>query len=747
MTGILRKKSAMAIFSTVLMAVAMTALLLAMTTLPGCSPATDQAEPEAAEQAAAPVAAMSETGLAYPETATVDVSDDYHGTLVADPYRWLEDDVRESEAVASWVADQNELTDGYLESLAARNHFTERLGELWNYERVGVPVKRGDLYFFSRNDGLQNQSVLYVQAGLDGLPRVLIDPNEWSDDGTISLAQWVPGPEGRYLAYGIQDGGSDWRTWRILDVQTGELLDDELNWLKFTSVAWDAEGEGFYYSRYPAPDAEDKFQSLNLNQKVFYHALGTSQDEDVLIYERPDEPEWGFFSEVTDDGQFLVITIFVGTDNRYQVAWKDLTDETAEVEMLIKGFEHDYSLIANQGRTFFFYSNDGAPKYRLVSINLDQPDARNVIIPESEHAMQGVSRIADHFVAGYLVDARSQALVFDLEGEPVREVDLPGLGSGGGFNGHPDDSETFFSFSSFNRPPTIYRYDVDTGAREIWRQSEVDFEADDFVVRQVFYNSPDGTRVPMFIAHHRDVTPDGSTPTLLYGYGGFNISLPPRFSVQNLAWMEAGGVYAHANIRGGGEYGREWHQAGTKTSKQNVFDDFIAAAEYLISEGITSADHLGVYGRSNGGLLVGAVINQRPDLFSAALPAVGVMDMLRFDQFTAGRFWVDDYGSSSNPEEFAALYAYSPYHNIRNGEHYPAVLVTTADTDDRVVPGHSFKYAAALQAAETGHAPQLIRIETRAGHGAGTPVSMLISLYADQWAFLAEHTGLETGPR
>ena len=747
MTGILRKNSVMAILSTMLMAVAMIALLLAMTTLPGCSPAVDQAEPEAAEEVAAVAANASESGLVYPETATVDVSDDYHGTLVADPHRWLEDDVRESEAVASWVAEQNVLTDGYLESLDARDFFTERLSELWNYERVGLPVKRGDLYFFSRNDGLQNQSVLYVQEGLDGLPRVLIDPNEWSDDGTISLAQWVPGPEGRHLAYGIQDGGSDWRTWRILDVQTGELLEDELNWLKFTSVAWDAEGEGFYYSRYPAPDAEDKFQSLNLNQKVFYHALGTSQDEDVLIYERPDEPEWGFFSSVTDDGQFLVITIFVGTDNRYQVAWKDLTDEEAEVQMLIEGFNHDYSLVANQGRTFFFYSNDGAPKYQLVSIDLDQPEARNVIIPESEHAMQGVSRIADHFIAAYLVDARSQAQVFDLEGAPVREVDLPGLGSVAGFSGRPDDSETFFSFSSFNRPPTIYRYDVDTGAREIWRQSEVDFEADDFVVRQVFYNSPDGTRVPMFIAHHRDVTPDGSTPTLLYGYGGFNISLPPRFSVQNLAWMEAGGVYAHANIRGGGEYGREWHQAGTKTSKQNVFDDFIAAAEYLISEGITSADHLGIYGRSNGGLLVGAVINQRPELFSAALPAVGVMDMLRFDQFTAGRFWVDDYGSSSDPEEFAALYAYSPYHNIRDGEHYPAVLVTTADTDDRVVPGHSFKYAAALQAAETGDAPQLIRIETRAGHGAGTPVSMLISLYADQWAFLAEHTGLEADSR
>ena len=746
MTGVLRKKSAMAILTTMLMAVVMIALLLAITTLPGCSPATDQTnqgEPDSAAEVAAPVADEPESGLVYPETAKVDVSDDYHGTIVADPYRWLEDDVRESEAVAAWVTEQNELTNAYLDTLPARDYFAERLGQLWNFERVGLPVRRGNLYFFTRNDGLQNQSVLYVQEGLDGLPRVLIDPNEWSDDGTISLAQWVPGPEGRHLAYGIQDGGSDWRTWRILDVQTGELLEDELNWLKFTSATWDAEGEGFFYSRYPAPEAEDKFQSLNLNQKVFYHALGTSQDEDVLVFESPNHPEWGFFSSVTDDGQFLVITIFIGTDDRYQVAWKDLTAEDAEVRMLVDNFNHNYTFIANEGRTFYFYSNDGAPKYQLVSINLDEPGVRNVIIPESEHAMQGVSRVADHFVANYLVDARSQAQVFDLEGTPVREVDLPGIGSAIGFNGEPDESETFFSFSSFNRPPTIYRYDVDSGAREIWRQSEVDFDADGFVVRQVFYNSKDGTRVPMFIAHHRDITPDGSTPTLLYGYGGFNISLPPRFSVRNLAWMEAGGVYAHANIRGGGEYGREWHQAGTKTNKQNVFDDFIAAAEYLVSEGISSPENIGIYGRSNGGLLVGAVVNQRPDLFSAALPAVGVMDMLRFDRFTAGRFWVDDYGSSSNAEEFAALYAYSPYHNVRAGRDYPAVLVTTADTDDRVVPGHSFKYTAALQAADTGDAAQLIRIETRAGHGAGTPISMLISLYADQWAFLAEHTGLE----
>ncbi|MEM1080989.1 MAG: prolyl oligopeptidase family serine peptidase [Pseudomonadota bacterium] len=706
--------------------------------LMACSDRADDAA-----DAASSSAGMNAASSAYPVTATVDVIDDYHGTAVADPYRWLEDDVRESEAVADWVDAQNAVTQSYLDSLPARSVFSQRLSELWNYERIALPVKRGDYYFYTRNNGLQNQSVLFVQEGLDGLPRPLIDPNEWSDDGTVSLAQWVPGPEGNYLAYGIQDGGSDWRTWRVLDVDTGQVLDDELNWLKFTSAAWDRAGEGFYYSRYPEPDAENKFQSLNLNQQVFYHRIGTDQSEDVLVYERPDHSEWGFFSSVTDDGRYLVITMFVGTDNRYQVAYKDLTDESAEVQMLIEGFEHDFSFVANRGGIFYFYSNQDAPKYQLIAIDIDQPDQRTVIIAEGEHAMQGVDRIGEHLVATYLVDARSQAQVFDLNGSLVREVDLPGIGSATGFSGSIEAPETFFSFSSFNRPPTLYRYDVATGAREIWREAVVDFDPSDFVVRQVFYNSNDGTQVPMFIAHRRDLTLDGSTPTLLYGYGGFNISLPPRFAVQNLAWMEAGGVYAQANLRGGGEYGRDWHQAGTKLNKQNVFDDFIAAAEYLIEEGITQPNHLGIYGRSNGGLLVGAVVNQRPDLFAAGLPAVGVMDMLRFDQFTAGRFWVDDYGSSSNPEEFAALYAYSPYHNVRSGERYPAVLVTTADTDDRVVPGHSFKYAAQLQAADTGSAPQLIRIETRAGHGAGTPVAMLISLYADQWAFLAEHTGLE----
>jgi len=704
--------------------------------------APDQPDASGADVRSAVAMPDKPDGLVYPETGRVDVVDDYHGTKVADPYRWLENDVRESEEVAEWVAAQNRVTDAYLETLETRDYFADRLAALWNYERFGLPVKRGQRYFFTRNDGLQNQSVLYVQDGLGGEPRVLIDPNTWSEDGTVSLAQWVPGPEGAHVAYGIQDGGSDWRTWRILDVESGELLDDELQWLKFTSVAWDADGEGFYYSRYPAPDPEAKFQSLNLNQKVFHHLLGQNQSDDELVYERPDQPEWGFFSTVTDDGNYLVITIFHGTDNRYRVAWKDLNEPDAPANMLIDEFSHDYSFVGNQGTRFFFYTNDGAPQYRLVAIDLDAPDQRTELIGERDHVLRGVNHVGGHFVASYLEDARSAVRVHAPDGAFVREVELPGIGSASGFGGKPDDPETFFGFSSFNRPPTLYRYDVATGASSVWQAADVDFDPDAYTVRQVFYTSRDGTRVPMFIAHRSDLQPDGETPTLLYGYGGFNISLTPSFSVPNLAWMEAGGVYAQANLRGGGEYGREWHQAGTRTRKQNVFDDFIAAGEYLIENNITSPGHLGTYGRSNGGLLVGAVTNQRPDLFSAALPAVGVMDMLRFDQFTAGRFWVDDYGSSSNPEEFEALYAYSPVHNVEAGAEYPAVLVTTADTDDRVVPGHSFKYAAALQAADTGNAPTLIRIETRAGHGAGTPVQMLIDLYADQWAFLARHTGL-----
>ncbi len=685
---------------------------------------------------------------AYPKTATVDHVDSYHGVEIADPYRWLEDDVRENPDVKAWVDAQNEVTFAYLEQIPERERIAARLEELWDYEKFSVPVKEGGRYFYRRNDGLQNQSVLYLQPTLDAEPEELIDPNEWSEDGTIALASYLPSPDGRYLAYLVQDGGSDWRTARVLDLESRELLEDRLEWLKFTGLAWAADGSGFYYSRYPEPEEGAEFQSLNKEQTLYFHRIGTGQSEDVVAYGRPDEPDWGFSGSVTDDGAYLVITIWKGTDARYQIAVQDLREAGSKPEMLIEGFDNDYSLAGSDGSTLFFRTDLDAPKGKLIAIDLNEPERGGwrTLMPEGEHVLEQVTRVGDHFVAEYLKDARSDIVIATLAGAPVRTVELPGVGVASGFNGKTGDPETFYSFSSYNVPPTIHRYDVATGGSDVFKRSEVDFEPSDYVVEQVFYNSKDGTRVPMFIAHRTDVEIDGNRPTLLYAYGGFSISLKPFFNPTRLAWMEMGGVYAVANLRGGGEYGEEWHEAGTKLQKQNVFDDFIAAAAYLIEEGYTQPERLGIFGGSNGGLLVGAVTNQRPDLFGAAIPAVGVMDMLRFHQFTAGRFWVDDYGSADDPEEFAALRAYSPYHNIRPETRYPAVMATTADTDDRVVPGHSFKYMAALQDAQAGDAPVLIRIETRAGHGAGKPTTKIIEEYADRWAFLVENLGMELDP-
>ena len=679
----------------------------------------------------------------YPDTATVEQTDDYHGVSVPDPYRWLEDDVRENEAVADWVTAQNEVTSAFLASIEERSLIEERLTELWNFERFGVPSKAGGRYFYTYNDGLQNQEAVYVLDALDGEPRLLADPNTWSDDGTIALASYFPSPDGRYLAYLEQDGGSDWRTARVLDVETGELLEDRLEWLKFTALTWAADGSGFYYSRFPEVDEDELFQSLNVDNAVYFHRLADSQSDDALVYATPEQPEWLHGAEVTDDGRHLIITTVVGTDERYRVSWKDLRDDDAEIVTLIDGFEHAYSLIGNLEDELLFRSNYAAPRNRVIAIDTasserSDPSSWREIIPESADVLDSVSLVGDRLVAEYMQDAWSVVRLYSLTGDAVGNVDLPGIGTAVGFSGRAGDSETFFAYSSFDTPPTINRLDVATGDVSVFRAPDVPFDTDDYVVEQVFFESKDGTRVPMFVAHRKDVELDGSRPTLLYGYGGFNISLTPSFSVTRFAWMEMGGVYAVANLRGGGEYGREWHQAGTRLQKQNVFDDFIAAAEYLIDSGYTQPAKLSVFGGSNGGLLVGAVTNQRPDLFAAALPAVGVMDMLRFQNFTAGRYWVDDYGSSEDPDEFAALYAYSPYHNIKEGQVYPSVLVTTADTDDRVVPGHSFKYAAALQAAQGGDAPVLIRIETRAGHGAGVPTDKVIEEYADRWAFLVE---------
>lgn len=684
--------------------------------------------------------------LKYPETRKVDQIDEYFGIKVPDPYRWLEQDVRESDEVRDWVERQNQVTFGYLKTLPYRDKIEKRLTELWNYEKYSPPFKEGGRYYFFKNDGLQNQSVLYRMDSLDGEPVVLIDPNLWSEDGTVALGGLDFSDDGKYLAYGVQESGSDWRTWYVMEIETGKKLDDEIRWIKFGGATWAPDSKGFYYNRYDEPTEGATFQSLNTNQKVFYHRVGTPQSEDVLVHADPEHPEWGFSPTVTEDGQYLVLTVWKGTDDRYQVMYKPLGDPDSKFTYLIDNFENEYTYLGNDGPVFYFRSNFNAPKRCVLAINLNHPEKENwkVIIPETENVIEDAGMVGDFFILSYLQDAKSLVHQYAVNGDFVREIGLPGIGTANGFSGKRTDDTTFYSFSSFNRPPSIYHYELKSGESKLFREAKVDFNPDDYVVKQVFYNSKDGTRVPMFIAHKKGLELNGQNPTLLYGYGGFNISLTPGFSVSRLQWMEMGGVFAMANLRGGGEYGEAWHKAGTKTNKQNVFDDFIAAAEWLIENKYTSPKKIAIQGGSNGGLLVGACMTQRPDLFGACLPAVGVMDMLRFQKFTAGRFWVDDYGSSENSlEEFQALAAYSPYHNIADGTEYPPTLVTTADTDDRVVPGHSFKFAARLQEAQAGSAPVLIRIETKAGHGAGKPTSKIIEELADQWAFLVKHLDFE----
>ena len=680
----------------------------------------------------------------YPKTKTVDQVDDYFGIKVPDPYRWLEDDVRVSDEVRQWVTKQNELTFGYLKTLPYREEIEKRLTELWDYEKIGAPNKVADKYYFSKNDGLQNQSVVYEQDSLDGEARVFIDPNKWSDDGTVALAGLDFSENGKYAAYGIAKGGSDWRTWKIMEAASRKVLDDELNWIKFGSVAWTIDEKGFYYGRYEQPKEGEEFQSLNLGMKVYYHTIGTPQSEDKLVYEDPEHPRWGYGLNVSEDGKYLVMTVWKGTANKYRIKYKDLSKPGSKFVDLIDSFDHEYSFVGSLYSNFYFITDKDAPRKKVITIDVTNPGEEKTILPQSENTLNSASLTGGKLVANYLVDAKTAIMIYSPSGAWVRNVELPGIGTAGGFGGRYDETETFYSFSSFATPPSTYRYDMKTGESKLFRKADVDINPDDYVVKQVFFESKDGTRVPMFIAHKKGVELDGNNPTLLYGYGGFSISLTPGFSITRVQWMEMGGVLAIANLRGGGEYGEDWHLAGTKTKKQNVFDDFIGAGEWLCKNNYTKPEKLAIQGGSNGGLLVGACMTQRPDLYGACLPAVGVMDMLRFQKFTAGRFWVDDYGSSENSiEEFKALAAYSPYHNIQAGTEYPPTLITTADTDDRVVPGHSFKFAARLQAAQEGSAPNLIRIETDAGHGAGKPTSKIIEEVADQWAFLAKHLGMK----
>ncbi|RLT04329.1 MAG: S9 family peptidase [Planctomycetota bacterium] len=684
-----------------------------------------------------------DTRMKYPETKKIDHVDDHHGTKVPDPYRWLEDDVRQSKEVAAWVEAQNKVTFSFLESIPQREPIKKRLTELWNYEKYGVPFKVAGRYYYFKNDGLQNQSVMYAIETLTSEPRVLIDPNSWSKDGTVALASTSFSDDGKFLAYSVAEAGSDWNIWRVMETESGKLLGDELRWVKFSGVSWTKDSRGFFYSRYDEPKEGAAFQSLNKNQKVFYHRVGSSQADDVLVYKRPDQPDWGFQTTVTEDGRYLIITTWKGTDDKYRVAYKDLLEPYGMPIDLIDNFDHEYTFIGNEGPVFFFQTELEASRKRVIAIDTRKPHLLKELIPEAKETLVGVNILANQFVATYLKDAKTQVKLFTLDGRFVREVEFPGIGAAAGFGGKREDTETFYSFSSFATPSNIFRYDLLTGKSEVFRKTNVKFTPDDYEVSQVFYKSKDGTKVPMFLAHKKGLKKDGSNPTLLYGYGGFAISLTPSFSVARLAWMEMGGIFAMPNLRGGGEYGEDWHQGGTKLNKQNVFDDFIAAGEWLIENKYTSSSKLAIQGGSNGGLLVGACMAQRPELFGACLPAVGVMDMLRFHKFTAGRFWVDDYGSADDPEQFKAIFAYSPYQNLKPGKKYPATMVTTADTDDRVVPGHSFKFAAALQAAQSGDAPTLIRIETRAGHGAGKPTSKIIEEVSDQWAFLVKTLGMK----
>jgi prolyl oligopeptidase len=695
---------------------------------------------EAAAMAAE--AADAQARLAYPQTRKTDQVDQQFGIGVADPYRWLEKDVREDAEVKAWVDSQNAVTNAFLATLPGREGLEARIKQLYDYERFGVPVKKGGRYFYSHNTGLQNQSVLFVRDSVDGEGRVLVDPNGWSRDGATALAEWTPSEDGKYLLYSIQDGGSDWRTLKVIDVATGELTTDEIKWVKTSAGDWARDGSGFFYTRFPEPAPGQEFQSTNLNSKVYFHKLGTPQADDRLVYATPDKPTYGHYASVSEDGRWLVITTAEGTDDRYEVHAIDLRARGGKPKALITGLDNNWSFIGNEGSRFFFITNKDAPKLKVVAMDVARPgNPVKTLVPEQEATLDGASVVGGKMITSYLADAKSEVSVHDLQGRTLTKVELPGIGTASGFHGEMDDPETFFAFTSFNRPTTIYRYNSRTGEASTWAAPKVAFNPDDYSVSQVFYNSKDGTRVPMFIVRKNGTT--GPAPTLLYGYGGFNVSLTPSFSATRLAWLEKGGVYALANLRGGGEYGKAWHDAGRLANKQNVFDDFIAAGEYLKANGIASPKGLAIQGGSNGGLLIGAVVNQRPDLFDAANAAVGVMDMLRFDRFTAGRYWVDDYGYPSKEADLRTLLAYSPYHNIRTGVHYPPMLVTTADTDDRVVPGHSFKYISALQAADPNGEPHVIRIETRAGHGSGKPTDKIIEEASDTLAFFARYTGLQ----
>jgi prolyl oligopeptidase len=687
--------------------------------------------------------------LTYPPTHQSDVVDDYHGTRVADPYRWLED--VDSPETRAWVEAQNRITFAYLEQIPERERIRRRLTELWDYPKYGAPFKKGGRYFFFKNSGLQNQSVLYSQSSLTAQPEVLLDPNTLSPDGTVALSILAFTEDGRTLVYGTSGSGSDWQEFRVRDVSTKQDRSDHLQWIKFSSAAWTHDGAGFFYSRYPEPAAgADPLLQVNHDQKVYYHKLGTDQAADRLIYERPDHPDWGFSVEVSADGRYAVYTVWLGTDRRNRIYYQDLGDPQhprldAAVVRLLDDFDASYGFVGNTGSVFYFQTDNKAPRSRIIAVDVRRPETSQwrELVPQAPDVIEGSQIVHNTFVIRYLHDASSQLRTYALDGKPLGEVPLPTLGSIVQVTGEPRDTEMFYAFTSFLYPTTIFRHDFTTGTSSVFKAPEISVDPSKYETVQVFYTSKDGTRAPMFVTYKNGLRRDGANPTYLYGYGGFNVNMTPGFSIGVLAWLEMGGVFAQAVLRGGSEYGEEWHQAGMLDRKQNVFDDFIAAADYLIAERYTSPPKLAIGGGSNGGLLVGAVANQRPELFAAVLPAVGVMDMLRFHKFTIGWAWVTEYGSADSVGQFPFLYRYSPIHNIKPGTHYPPTLITTADHDDRVVPGHSFKYAATLQVAQGGPEPVLIRIETKAGHGAGKPTAKVIEEQTDRWAFLVHNLHMQ----
>ncbi|MBW6490505.1 MAG: prolyl oligopeptidase family serine peptidase [Lentimicrobium sp.] len=681
-----------------------------------------------------------EEKITYPESRKTDTVDEYFGTEVPDPYRWLEDD--NSVETAAWVTAQNLVTDAYLATIPFREQISERLTELWNYPRYGVPFKKGGKYFFFKNDGTQNQSVLYIQDSLKGKPRVFLDPNKLSDDGTTSLRNYSVSKDGKYFAYAISKAGSDWNEIYVMETANAVQLTDKLEWVKFSGISW--RGNGFYYSRYDKPTGGGELSSKNQYQKVYHHTLGDLQEKDELIYENRNFPLRNYGVSATEDGRFLVLGESESTSGN-TLHIKDMSKPKAGFVKVTDGFRFDYSVIHNEGEKFLVLTNDGAPKYRLIEIDLKSPAAENWknIIPEKEQVLSSAEVAGGRIVCTYMKDAENRGYIHDMNGTLLNEISLPGQGTISGFEGKKDENEAFYAFTSFTSPYTVFLYDLASNRSEVFHQPELDFDASQYESKQVFYTSKDGTRVPMFIVHKNGIKMDGNNPVYLYGYGGFNISLTPSFSVSRLVFLEQGGVFAMPNLRGGGEYGEAWHRAGTKLQKQNVFDDFIAAAEFLINEKYTKPKKIAIAGGSNGGLLVGACMTQRPDLFAVALPAVGVMDMLRFHKFTIGWAWTEDYGSSEDSTQFRYLLGYSPLHNLKPGTCYPATLVTTADHDDRVVPAHSFKFAATLQEHQSCSKPALIRIETKAGHGAGKSLSKMIEEATDIWAFTMHNLGMK----